>query len=135
MDVTSFEQFQRWTEADGKATVDEKKAALQMFCEFHAVDPHQLVAEAQSAEGTAKGLRGLIAPQRIRQFYTHLTKPEDAGGLGYDREAAQACYRRVRSFYTKYGVGTKIEAIASWEAGTSLRSLRTASFESWKWED
>jgi hypothetical protein len=97
------------------------------------LDPHQLVVEAHSAEKTGEWLKGYTAEQRIQQFYIHLTTPAKAGGLGYDREAAKACWRRIRSFYTKYGVETKIEAIASWEANSPMRSLRTASFEDWNW--
>jgi hypothetical protein len=135
MDVTQYEEFQAWTRADDKSTVEDKRAALELFCSFHSLDPHQLIVEAQGAEKTGGWLKGYTAEQRIRQFYAHLTTSAHAGGLGYDRETVKACWRRVRSFYTKYGVETKIEAIASWEAGTALRSLRNESFESWQWDE
>ena len=135
MDVTGFDEFQRWIRGDGEDTVERKRAALARFCTFHSLDPHQLVVEAQTAEKTGEWLEGYTAEQRIQQFYRYLTTAVEKGGLGYDRETAQACWRRVRSFYTLYGVVTKIEAIASWEAGAELCSLRTASFESWNWRE
>jgi hypothetical protein len=134
MDVKSYEEFAAWTASDDPGTIDGKAGALELFCGFHSLDPHQLVIEAQGAEKTGEWLQGYTAEQRIRQFYGHLTTPVEAGGLGYEREDAQACWQRVRSFYTKYGVETKIEAIASWEANANMRSLRTESFETWDWK-
>ena len=127
MDVTQYDEFRAWTSADDEATVEEKRSALELFCSFHSLDPHQLIVEAQGAEKTGEWLKGYAAEQRIQQFYSHLTTPTAAGGLGRDRETAKACWRRVRSFYTKYGVVTKIEAIASWDPGTALHSLRRAA--------
>ena len=133
MDVKTFDEFAAWTASDDEATIADKATAIELFCGFHSLDPHQLVVEAQSAEKTGEWLKGYTAEQRIQQFYGHLTTPVEAGGMGYEREDAKACWRRVRSFYTKYGVVTKIEAIASWEAGATMRSLRSESFETWDW--
>lgn len=133
MNVQTFTEFEQWTEGDNATIVEEKRAALILFCTFHSTDPHQLVVEAQSAEKTGVWLKGYTAEQRIQQFYGHLTTSMDMGGLGYGAKMAKAIWRRIRSFYTKYGVETKIEAIASWEAGASIRSLRTMPFETWDW--
>ena len=134
MDVTTFDEFEAWTATDDQATKEAKAAAMALFCGFHSLDPRQLVFEAQEVEKTGEWLKGGSAEQRMQQFYRHLTTPVEAGGLGYERANAQACWRHVRSFYTKHGVETKIEAIASWETGAKLRSLRGESFESWNWK-
>jgi hypothetical protein len=105
----------------------------EAFCRFHNQTPEALIAEAKGATKTGAWLHGYTAEARIRQFYAHLTTPTGAGELGYEREAAKACWRRVRSFYRTHGIETEIEAIASWKAGSPLRSLRSASFEDWNW--
>jgi dienelactone hydrolase len=133
MDVADFEAFDAWARGDDAATLEAKRAALEAFCRFHNQTPQSLIAEAKEATKTGAWLHGYTAEARIRQFYAHLTTPTEAGGLGYEREAAEACWRRVRSFYRTHGVETEIEAIASWEAGAPLRSLRSASFEDWDW--
>ena len=133
MDVTDSEVFQAWTEDDDAATREAKRRALARFCRFHRQTPEALLAEAKGTAKTGEWLRGYTAEARIRQFYAHLTTPAEEGGLGYDRDATEACWRWVRSFYRAHGIQTEIEAIASWEESVPLRSLRTASFEAWDW--
>ena len=139
MNTAEYNEFVIWTKEDNDAVAGKKKEALAMFCEFHSMDPAQLIREVELAKGKDPGPEGLwcsshVASQRIQQFYVHMTKPASMNGLGYDGLQADRIWQMIRSFYTRHGVVSDIEAMASWEDCPEIRNIRRVPFGKWDWK-
>ena len=110
-----------------------------MFCDFHSMDPTQVIREVELAKGNDQGEEGLwcsghVASQRMQQFYAYLSKPASMGGLvGYDGASADRLWQLVRSFYTRHGIVTDIESMASWEDCPQIAYIRRLPFGKWDW--
>ena len=138
MNMAEYKEFTLWTQEDNASVAQKKSEALEMFCDFHSMDPSQFIREVELAKNTeveADGLwcSGHVASQRIQQFYSYLTKPQTMGGLGYDGPEADKLWPVVRSFYTRHGVVTDIESMASWEDCPQITYIRRIPFGKWDW--
>lgn len=100
MDVTEFEEFQRLTEGKSKSTIYHYKSSLQKFCEFHEMDPRELINEAKNYEpedSETSHLEENPADKRLKEWYKHIR------GRGVSKNSAQTYWRHMRAFYQKFG--------------------------------
>ena len=138
MFVDDYKEFAFWTEGDDVAFKNKKSELLSMFCDYHSMDPAQLIHEVEMAKDMPVDEDGLwcsahVASQRLQQFYANLTQPESMGGQGYEVADADNLWPIIRSFYTKYGVMTDVESMASWEDCPVIEYIRRLPFGEWDW--
>ncbi|KXA95411.1 hypothetical protein AKJ36_00755 [candidate division MSBL1 archaeon SCGC-AAA259I07] len=115
MDVEEFEEFEefrQWTRNKSEHTRSGYRSSLRRFCEFHDMNPRELVLEARNHEPEdpeTAHLEENPADRRLVEWFQELTGGDGEGGEGVSRASAVNYWRHIRSFYENFGVHIKEE--------------------------
>ena len=101
MEVTDFEEFKKLSEGKSQSTIYHYKSTLQKFCEFHNMNPRELINEAknwQPEDSETSHLEENPANKKLTEWHKHLTEEREVS-----ENSAQTYWRYVRGFYQKFG--------------------------------
>jgi len=105
MDVTEFEEFEKLTEGKAESTIYHYKSSLQKFCDFHGMNPRELINEAKNwnpEDSETSHLEENPADKRLKDWYKELREE-------ISKSSAATYWRNVRAFYTKFGANVRVE--------------------------
>lgn len=106
MEIKQFEEVERWLDGKSENSTKQYKKTLEKFCEFHELDPKELVLEARNFEPEdpeRAHLEENPADKRLKKFYSHLMEKDVA------KTSAQTYWRQIQSFYQNFGVDITVE--------------------------
>lgn len=111
MNVEEFEEYQQWVKGKSDSYKSHCKSQLRNFCEYHEMNPEELIREAhgEESESDKPWLEENAAEQRLLDWHEHLIKPKGKGGRGISRNSARMYWRIIKSFYGKFNIDIAIE--------------------------
>ncbi|KXB00823.1 hypothetical protein AKJ41_03620 [candidate division MSBL1 archaeon SCGC-AAA259O05] len=133
VDVVEFEEFEKWVEGKAQGTKYHYKASLEKFCNFHGLNPRELINEVKNWEpgdSETSHLEEHPAEGRLREWHVHLVTPKcpkcgervDEGdtecsecGSSFEKadrvckNTASTYWRHIKAFYEKFGVNITTE--------------------------